>query len=227
MFQITNTVRILHGYLENYGKHQSKKLLLLSLPYEVGMKAAEKRKGRMKDRESKLEKEHEFDYEEETSEEKENMEETEKEEKKAEEKKKWKVNEGWKFDPKLLTHPGPHLMDPSSQIFYENSFIVYFFTFFPVAYVKNVMLPATNKYAEDNGWDHTPYTFEEFIHILGFMYLMEVVRLPERRLYWSGFLQVKRRSLSLPGLPGINIVVVLDSGSALLKLSSIFPIPLP
>ena len=42
------------------------------------------------------------------------------------------------------------------------------------------------------------------------------------RKLWSGFLQVKRRSLSLPGLPGIIIVVVcsiLDSGSLSYPLS--------
>ena len=37
----------------------------------------------------------------------------------------------------------------------------------------------------------------------------------------------KKRSLSLLGLSGIIIVVVYDGGSALVKLSSIFPIPLP
>ena len=39
------------------------------------------------------------------------------------------------------------------------------------------------------------------------------------RKLWSRFLQVNRRSLSLPALPGIIIVVVLDSGSALAKFS--------
>ena len=47
------------------------------------------------------------------------------------------------------------------------------------------------------------------------------------RKLWGEFLQVKRRWLSLLGLPGIIIVVVYDGGSALVKLSSIFPIPLP
>ena len=37
-----------------------------------------------------------------------------------------------------------------------------------------------------------------------------------------GFLQVKGRSLSLPGLPGIIIVVVQDRRSALVKLSFLF-----
>ena len=47
------------------------------------------------------------------------------------------------------------------------------------------------------------------------------------RKLWGGFLQVNRRWLSLPGLPGIISVVVYDSGSALVKLSFIFPIPPP
>ena len=41
--------------------------------------------------------------------------------------------------------------------------------------------------------------------------LSNVFGLGLRRQLWSGFLQVKRCSLSLPGLPGIIIVVKLSS----------------
>ena len=57
--------------------------------------------------------------------------------------------------------------------------------FMPIEYIKDVMLPATNDYANANGWDEKPYTFDDFINFLGLMYMMEVVRLPERRMYWS------------------------------------------
>ena len=47
------------------------------------------------------------------------------------------------------------------------------------------MLPATNTFARESGWQHKPFTYEEFIHFLGLLYMMEVVRLPERLMYWS------------------------------------------
>ena len=46
------------------------------------------------------------------------------------------------------------------------------------------MVPATNKFAVDNGWQDVPFTYEEFICFLGLLY-MEVVRLPEQRMYWK------------------------------------------
>lgn len=33
--------------------------------------------------------------------------------------------------------------------------------------------------------DYKPFTFNEFIRMLGILYAMEVARLPKRRLYWS------------------------------------------
>ena len=60
----------------------------------------------------------------------------------------------------------------------------YFLAFVPVDYMKEEMLPATNKFAKENGHEKL-FIYEEFIHVLGILYMMEVVELPEHRLYWK------------------------------------------
>ena len=59
-----------------------------------------------------------------------------------EEAKIWKKGD-WKVDPRVQRIPGTHLIDPSAHLLNENSFIKYFFTFFPVEYTKDVILLAT------------------------------------------------------------------------------------
>ena len=41
-----------------------------------------------------------------------------------------------------------------------------------------------NKLAKDSDADYVKFTFDEFIHIPGILFIMEVVQLPERRMYW-------------------------------------------
>jgi hypothetical protein len=108
---------------------------------------------------------------------------SEKEKKKKEEQSKWTLG-GWKVDPRGEKNiPGVHLTNPLAERFEDDSFIDYFFIFLPIDYIKEVMLPATNKFAKDNGWEHQPYSYDDFVNFLGLLYMMEVIRLPERRMY--------------------------------------------
>ena len=54
-----------------------------------------------------------------------------------------------------------------------------FLHFFPVAYVKEIMLPSMNENITEAG------TFEEFLCFLGLFYSMEVQHFPEDRIYWD------------------------------------------
>ena len=122
-----------------------------------------------------------MDYEEEEVE-KQRDDSNNKEMKREEEAKIWKKG-GWKVDPRVRRIPGAHLIDPSAHLLNENSFIKSFLTFFPVEYTKDVMLPAANTFAIEGGWQHKPFTYEEFIHFLGLLYMMKGVHLPERQMY--------------------------------------------
>ena len=96
---------------------------------------------------------------------------------------KWKLG-GWNIDPRgIVNIPGAHLMDPLADLFEDDSYVDYLLTFLPVPYMKEVMIPATTKFCKDNGFE--PYTFDEVINIHGIFLLMEIIRLPERRMYWS------------------------------------------
>ena len=150
----------------------------------LGKNAADKVKQKRK--EKGVEEENVLDYEEEDEEgQEEEMTEVEKEKKKKEELSKWKLG-GRKIDPRGERNiPGAHLLNPLADLFEEDSFIDYFMSFQPVEYIKEVMLPSTNKFAKDNGWEHEPFSFDEFINVQGILYMMEVVRLPERRMYWN------------------------------------------
>ena len=105
-----------------------------------------------------------------------------KEKKSKEEKKIWKVGRR-RIDPRSsLSHHGPKMIDPSSALWGEESYMQYFMAFLPIKYFEEVMLPATNTKAMEHG--HDIFTFEELMRVLGCLYMMEVVRLPERRMYW-------------------------------------------
>ena len=57
--------------------------------------------------------------------------------------------------------------------------IGFFLHFFPVGYVKEIMLPSRNQSIKE------AVTFEEFLWFLGLFYSMEVQYLPEHRMYWD------------------------------------------
>ena len=151
----------------------------------VGKTAATKNAERNKAKKKVYEEDNVLNYEEEVEEEVEEEEEDSHEimQTKKDEKTTWTIN-GWKINPRTRIIPGAHLMDPSAHLWNENSFIEYFMTFFQVKYTQDVMLPATNNFMKEIGWENKPFTYEEFVHFLGLLYMMEVVHLPECRMYW-------------------------------------------
>ena len=57
--------------------------------------------------------------------------------------------------------------------------------FIPSKYIRMTLLPATNAYGKLIFKSFEEVTFEELIVFLGLIYSMEIVKLPERRLYWK------------------------------------------
>lgn len=144
----------------------------------VGKKAADRRRKKNEEKEEEIE----FDYEEEEVEE--TIPESEAEKKRKEEETVWKMG-GWKVSPKVHTKYGPKILGEMGDLFEDDSFIDYFLMFLPTRYIKEVVLPATNKLAKQQDSDYVDFSYDEFINIIGLIYMMEVIQLPERRLYWS------------------------------------------
>ena len=93
----------------------------------------------------------------------------------------WKKG-GWTIDP-AVRHPyGPKLHLDSASMQDELSYLIHFL---PIAYIRDVLLRATNEYGTRNVQGFTVITFEEFMIFHGLVYAMEVVKLPERRMYWK------------------------------------------
>ena len=63
--------------------------------------------------------------------------------------------------------------------------IDYFFAFLPYDYIKNEMIPATNLYGKNFFASFKQMTIDDFIHVMGMLYSMEVYQLPVRRMYWN------------------------------------------
>ena len=59
------------------------------------------------------------------------------------------------------------------------------------------MLPATNEICIEN--EINPFTYDEFIRLLGILYMMEVLQLPELRMYWLTEAEEFFPGLSSPG----------------------------
>ena len=155
------------------GKHKIK--------VTVGKHAAEKMK---KKRQSKgnIDEEEDLVLDYEDEEEEASLDQKDIEEKKEEMKKIWSIG-GWNVDPRSESNiPGPHLLSPLADIFEDDSYIDYMLLMLPCDYIKDTSLVNTNKWAELHGVD--PFTFDEYINILGVVYMMESVKLPERRMYW-------------------------------------------
>ena len=79
-------------------------------------------------------------------------------------------------------------IDPNSYVFPNRSYLLFsnkeceldlFINFFPVKYVQDVLIPATNEGNE------LKLTFNEFIKFMGINLFMQVVQLPSSRMYWS------------------------------------------
>ena len=76
------------------------------------------------------------------------------------------------------------LLDPNIELWNDKSYMECFLAFLLVDYITEEMLPITSKFAKENGHKKL-FTYEEFIHVLGILYIMEVVELPECRMYWK------------------------------------------
>ena len=75
-------------------------------------------------------------------------------------------------------------MDPREKQPYESKIYIksyeskseldYFIHFLPVRFIKETLLPATNTYGKKTYKSFVDVIFEEFVHILGILYSMEV-----------------------------------------------------
>ena len=155
-----------------------RKLKKVRTKVTVGKKAADKRKEKNEEKEEVTE----LDFE---DEEEESIPATEAELKKKEEETVWK-KEGWKVNPKVRDCLRTKIIsDFGADLFEDDSFLDYFLMYLPSQYIKEVVIPLTNKVAKQQDSDYTDFTYDEFINILALIYMMEVIQLPERRLYWS------------------------------------------
>ena len=102
--------------------------------------------------------------------------------KKLEEQKKiWKKG-GWDIDPDTSFPRGPkvHMDDPSTK-----SELDFFIHFFPMTYLREEIIPATNSFARKNRKSWNDIMEEEMLHLFGILKAMEVYKLSERRMYWA------------------------------------------
>ena len=102
--------------------------------------------------------------------------------KKLEEQKKiWKKG-GWDIDPDTSFPRGPklHMDDPSTK-----SELDFFIHFFPMAYLREEIIPATNSFARKNRKSWNDIMEEEMLHFFGILKAIEVYKLSERRMHWA------------------------------------------
>ena len=105
--------------------------------------------------------------------------EEDKQEKKKKENIEWKKGRRY-IDPRDDAFiQGARLTDKNAGLWNVKLHKKYFLTFLPVDFIKNTMLPATNAFGHNS-----PFSYEELIHALGMFKMMEVVKLPERQIYW-------------------------------------------
>ena len=93
-----------------------------------------------------------------------------------EQKKIWKKG-GWDIDPDTSFPRGPklHMDDPSELDF--------FIHFFPMTYLREEIIPATNSFARKNRKSWNDIMEEEMLHFFGILKAMEVYKFSERRMY--------------------------------------------
>ena len=110
---------------------------------------------------------------------------TKKTNKKDEWKKEWKKG-GWTIDP-YDRHPyGPKLHITDYVMLNE---INYLLRFLPIDYLRNVVIPETNTFGRSkHGNNFKEITFDELMTFLSLTYLMEVVKLPDRRMHWMDYI---------------------------------------
>lgn len=91
---------------------------------------------------------------------------------------------GWTIDPRERGRNrsyGPRLNMDSLSDFAELDFFLHFL---PQVYMREVMIPSTNRHAGQSDNTFRELTFSELLHFFGLLYSMESYQLPERRMYW-------------------------------------------
>ena len=106
------------------------------------------------------------------------------------------------------------LVDPNASLWDETSYLEHFVAFLPLDYIMHVMLPATNKFAKEQGHDK-PFTIEELLHVLGLLKMMEVIQLPEQRMYWQTYPEGMFPVLNFGKVMSLHIRRVLECVPAL------------
>ena len=110
----------------------------------------------------------------------EDKDEKKKAEKLEEQKSKWKEG-GWTIDPCERHSFGPKLHLEAYEMVDELGYLLHFL---PVSYIQDVIIPAANDLGLKNVANFQIISYEEFIIFLCLVYSMEIVKLPERRMYW-------------------------------------------
>ena len=99
---------------------------------------------------------------------------------KEKENKKWKKG-GWRMDPNIRPPYGPILHLQDKELVRELGYLLHFF---PKDYLVKELLPAMNSRGSKNP-SFQEISFAEFMTFLGLTKIMEVVKLPNRRMYWE------------------------------------------
>lgn len=89
---------------------------------------------------------------------------------------------GWTMNPNERQPFGPKLNLPDYGLKDELS---YFMRFLPMDYIHNELLVALNKHGRQESGNFNDVSLSEFMVFLGLTYSMEIVKLPERDLYWT------------------------------------------
>ena len=97
----------------------------------------------------------------------------------------------WKIDPRKsrgFSGYGPKLIGMSGETSLD-----YFLHFLPQAFIQQQVIPAINKAGKQSNEFWSGLLYQEYIRFLGIIYSMEVLRLPNRKMYWTtedvGFLK--------------------------------------
>ena len=103
-----------------------------------------------------------------------------------EEEKIW-TRRGWSIDPRQeggrINAFGPRLINIDTNL--DLSELDMFLHFLPIRYIKETLIPATNRQGNMKFQNFCELTFQEFVVIFGLICAMEVYNLPERRIYWN------------------------------------------
>ena len=89
---------------------------------------------------------------------------------------------GWTINPNERQPYGPKLNLADHLLKDELSYLLHFL---PIDYIQRELLPSTNTFGSSQSKNFQKVTLDELIVYLGLIYLMEIVKLPERDMYWA------------------------------------------